>query len=315
MSKASDANLKGIPMKPYDLLREGLIVFAIIAAIIIVLAILLGSPDYPTVTPQEIAKKAPVSYLKLVTDYFSGDSDMQTYGFPYTKNPENSQSFLGLAPQNITGTAIPIDAQKDFVMKPLESIAQVNPEVKKALEQFNSATDGNRAAWIKNYTAALDKAQVDGDSVKLPVGDYGPVPVLMDGMLNLARAGLMTGALNDNSMSPYVLDNTKSILFVQGDVLDNIAGKLDMQGGQWGISHETGNYPGAWWLWAYAFFYQVPAIGNSPNADILVGVIMTGLFLLLLFLPLIPGLNRIPYRLKVYRIIWRDWYKEHKEIK
>jgi hypothetical protein len=311
MSAQSEANLKGIPTKPYDLLREGLIVFAVVAVVIVVLAAFLGSPDYPSVTAKEVAQKQPVAFLQLVTDYFSGNSDMQTYGPPYTNNPENAQTFLGIAPADIFGVTIPIDARKDFVMKPLASVAQLDPAVKAALAQFESAAATQQAAWIKTYTAALDKAQVAGQNVELPAGDYGPVPVLMTGMLDLARAGLLEGAMNSGSTVPYAFDNTKAILFLQGDIEDQIAGKLDMQGGQWGIGHETGNYPGAWWLWPYTFLYQIPAIGNSPNADALVGGIMGLFFLVLIFLPLIPVLNRLPHWLKVYRVIWRDWYKNH----
>lgn len=311
MSARSDANLKGIPTKPYDLLREGLIMLAIVVVVVVVLAAIFGSPDYPSVTAREVAQKQPVAYLKLVTDYLSGGSDMQTYGPPYTKNPENAQRILGIAPANLIGTTIPIDAQKDFVLTPLAGLAQLNPTVKDALGQFQAATDAQRATWVKNYSDALENAQADTTGVRLPAGDYGPVPVLMDGMLAFARAGFMEGALNSGRNVPYAFDNTRAILFLQGDIEDQVAGKLDMQGGQWGIGHETGNYPGAWWLWPYTFLYQIPAIGNADNADALVGGIMGLLFLILLFLPLIPVLNRIPYWVRVYRVIWRDWYRTH----
>ena len=36
---------------------------------------------------------------------------------------------------------------------------------------------------------------------------------------------------------------------------------------------------------------------------------MTVIFLVFLLLPLIPGLNRLPHALKVYRFVWRDWYR------
>ncbi|HUX12993.1 MAG TPA: hypothetical protein VMW87_08175 [Spirochaetia bacterium] len=311
MSAKSEANLKGIPSKPYDLLREGLIVFAFAVVVIVVLAALFGSPDYPSVTAQEVAQKQPVDYLKLVSDYLSGNSDMQTYGPPYTRNPENAQGLFGLAPANILGVTIPIDAQKDFVLKPLEALATISPSVKDALGQFQAAADDQRNAWVKNYTDALDKAEVSGQSVQLAPGDYGPVPVLMNGMLDIARAGFLEGALNSGPNVPYAFDNTKALMFLEGDIQDQVAGKLDMQGGQWGIGHETGNYPGAWWLWPYTFLYQIPAIGNADNADIIVGAIMALFFLVLIFLPLIPVLNRIPYWVKVYRVIWRDWYRDH----
>jgi hypothetical protein len=78
---------------------------------------------------------------------------------------------------------------------------------------------------------------------------------------------------------------------------------------QWGIVHETGGYPGAWWLDAYQVWYEIPANADADNADLLVVTIMTAFFALLL-LPVIPGLNRLPHGLRVYRVIWRDWYRE-----
>lgn len=82
---------------------------------------------------------------------------------------------------------------------------------------------------------------------------------------------------------------------------------------QWGIVHETGNYPGAWWLDAYQVWYEIPAIADADNADLLVVTIMLGVFALLMLLPVIPGLNRLPHGLKIYRVIWRDWYRDHAE--
>lgn len=46
MSKTSDENLRGVPTKPYDLIREGLIVVGFLAVVVVVLAILFR-PDYP----------------------------------------------------------------------------------------------------------------------------------------------------------------------------------------------------------------------------------------------------------------------------
>jgi hypothetical protein len=71
--------------------------------------------------------------------------------------------------------------------------------------------------------------------------------------------------------------------------------------------------PGAWWLDEYQIWYEIPAIADADNADLLVVTIMLGLFALLLLLPVIPGLNRLPHGLKVYRVIWRDWYRDHAE--
>ena len=50
---------------------------------------------------------------------------------------------------------------------------------------------------------------------------------------------------------PFNLDFTRALLFFQEDVDSGVAEKLDMKGEQWGIVHETGEYPGAWWLGLY----------------------------------------------------------------
>jgi hypothetical protein len=74
--------------------------------------------------------------------------------------------------------------------------------------------------------------------------------------------------------------------------------------------NETGGWPGQFWLWLYAFPYQISAIGNSPNADIL-AIAFVGFFtLLLLFLPFIPGLRAIPRKVPLHRLIWKRWCRD-----
>ncbi len=309
MSAKSDAALRGVPTKPYDLLREGLIVLLVVAVAVAALAAAFGSPDYPPVTAREVARTEPVAFLKRVAGYLAGTSGLQSYGPPYTNDRDDAQRVLGLAPANLLGVTIPIDARNDFVLEPLAQLAVVDSAVGRALTAYRAATEAQQTAWAAHYRQALDSARVADGSVQLPAGDYGPVPALMDGMLGMARAGFMEGALDPARSQPYALDNTNALLFLQGDIENRVAGRLDMQGGQWGISHETGNYPGAWWLWPYTFLYQVPAIANSPNVDALVGAIMGGFFALLVLLPVIPGLNRLPEAVPVYRVIWRDWYR------
>ena len=85
---------------------------------------------------------------------------------------------------------------------------------------------------------------------------------------------------------------------------------MGQTGSQWGVMNETGSYPGQPWLWLYTLWYQVGPIGNSDNADIMVFSIMIALTALLALLPFIPGLRSIPRWTRVYRIIWRNHYRE-----
>jgi hypothetical protein len=309
MSRRSDENLRGIPMKPYDLLREGLIVFTLLLVLVFVLAILLGSPDYPTVRSEDVAKRQPSAFLKTSAGILAGNSSLQDYGPPYTPNNANAQRIFGIAPASWFGVANPIDPAQDFVLKPLERAAVLDPDLTQALQDYRIATPDQQLAWANAYLAALDHASVENGQIQTPKGDYGPMEVLMNGMLALGRAGLLEGAIESNARLPFELDFTRSLLFFQDDVDHSVAGTLDMLGGVWGISHETGPYPGAWWLWPYTFFYQISPMSASPNGDLQVAVIITLIFLITLFTPFIPVLNRLPHWLGVYKLIWRDWYR------
>jgi hypothetical protein len=309
MSRRSDQNLQGIPMKPYDLLREGLIVLTVVVILIVVLAVFLGSPDYPPVRAQDVAQRQPLAYLNTSANILAGNSDLQGYGPPYSSDNQNAQEVLGIRPATLLGVTNPIDPPVDFIIKPLQSAAVLNPDVAQALQTYQAASADQQQAWVNAYLDALQKASVVNGQVNLPGGDYGPVAVMMNGMLELGKAGLLEGALTSNDRTPFNLDFTRSLLFFQDDVDHAVAAKLDMLGGLWGISHETGSYPGAWWLWPYTFFYQVPPMSTSPNGDLQVVLIITLVFLITLFTPFIPIINRIPYWLKVYRWVWRDWYQ------
>ena len=313
MSRQSEAYLRGVPMKGYDMVREGLIVLGVVTVVVVLLAAVFGTPDYPTVTAKEVATKQPLLFLGRSLSYFSGQSGLQTYGPPYTKDYHNAQKVFGfISPARWIGVVNPINAQQDLMMKPLERIAVLNPEVAAALATYQHASLDQQQSWIKSYSAALKKATDDNGKVVLAQGDYGPVATLMNGMLKLARAGLLEGALDSSALLPYDLNNTKSILFLEGPIENRVARHLNELGSQWGMTNEMGPYPGAWWLWPYALLYQIPGIANSPNADLIAGLIMAAAFLILVFVPVIPGLNRIPYRIPIYRLIWRDWYRRSK---
>ena len=310
MSRSSDEYLRGVPTKPYDLVREGVIALGIVAALVIVLAIIFKSPDAPTITGESVAKNHPLDFLKTATDFLSGESGLETYGPPYTKDTDNLMKVLGFAPATILGMRLPIDAQKDLVLVPLERVAVLNKDVAAALKVWKAGAEDQQKAWTKAYSDALDKAEEANGEVKVAAGDYGPVPVMMYGMLALGQAGLLEGALTSSDRLPYTLDNTKAMLFFQEGPDSDYANSVDMAGNQWGITHEVGNLPGPWWLWPYAIWYQFPAVAANSNADAIVGSLMVLLFLLLFFAPFIPVLKHLPKWIPIYRIIWRDWYEK-----
>ncbi len=308
MTKRTDAYFRNVPTKPYDLLTEGLVVLLVVVVAVVVLASVFSSPDYPTVRGEDVANRQPLAFVETAANILAGNSSIQDYGPPYTSDTDNAQSLFGIAPANWFGVRDRIDAAQDFILTPLARAAVLNADVATALDAYQAASADQQQAWLTAYLSALDDATVADGQVQVAPGDYGPAPALMNGMLDLGRAGLLEGALESNSKLPYALDSTRSLLFFQDDVYASVAEKLNLLGDQWGIGNETGRYPGAWWLWPYSFFYQIEPMSSSGDADLEVGAIMVGVFLILLLMPFIPIVSWLPRRLLVHRVIWRDWY-------
>ncbi len=315
MSNSSDKYLKDIPMVPYDLLKEGAVMFGIVAIVIIILASIFSSPQYPPVTSQQMGYAQPLATMQMTASVLIGQCETQTYGPPYNKNGK-PQEIFGIAPANWFGVSIPIDVKEAFVLKPLSAVAIMNEEIRLALDTYNKASTEQQMEWGNNYNKMISKAKYEkGEIINLKDGNFGPVPVMVNGILMLSKSGLLESAQNMTPWSPFVFNFTNSLLFIQNSGLNTVATTLDMQGTNMGISHETGPWPGAWWLWLYSSLYQIPPMLTSNNGDIQVGSIMLIVFLILLFLPFIPIINKIPYWIPLYKIFWRDWYKDQRNNK
>lgn len=310
MSLRSEATLRDIPTKPYDLLLEGLVIAGLVFGLVVVLAAAFGSPDYPTVRAADVARDQPLALVSTAASMLAGTSDLSGYGPPYTHDPAGAQRVFGVAPANAFGATDPVQPARDLVLAPLMRAAQLDPSLSRPLARYRQAGAPQQRTWARAYLAGLAHATVtSAGRIRLPAGVYGPVPALMEGMLRLARSGLLAGALEAGQQQPYALNLSRALLFFQGPVDHAVAGSLNMLGGTWGISHETGPYPGAWWLWPYTFLYQVPPMATSPNGDLqVVLIVLVVLVLLPLFAPFIPPLNRFPRWIPVYRLIWRSWY-------
>ena len=309
MSPRQRAYYHGICLAPYDLVKEGLIGLLVVGVLVVGLSVVLSSPDEPPLTVQHVAATAPLLFVQTALGELNGTDSINSYGPPYNSG-SGSVQFLGpVSLQRLAGVHIPIDTTQDMVLGPLHRVAYMEPVVAAALRTFDGATSARQAAWEAAYGVALTKARVQGTSVRLPAGAYGPVAPLLAGLLDLGRSGLLEPAV-DNSPRIYSTDNTRSILFLQSAALPAAAASFHLIGSQWGMMNETGNYPGQAWLWLYTLGYQVPAYASSPNADALVMATTVVLTLALVLLPWIPGLNRLPRLLGVYRLIWRDYYRD-----
>ncbi len=293
---------------PYDIIKEGTIAIVVVGILVVLLAVVFGSPDEPAITIKKWSNAAPIDFATTALSELNGTSISASYGAPYNHNGPGQQ--LGpLALARWVGVRIPINSADDFVIDPLQSQPN-NPALKSSLTAWETASASTRTTWVANYTKVAGHMTFTNGNVVVPAANAGPVPVMINDLTHMARTGALdTALLSGNGF--YTTDYTKPLLFIaDGSYLGNLAQKQHMLGNQWGMMNETGSYPGQPWLWLYTFWYQVPPMNSSSNGDIEVFAIMILLTLVLFFLPLIPGLRAIPRKVRLYRVIWREHYRD-----
>jgi hypothetical protein len=294
--------------RPYDLVKEFVIALVAVALLTVGLAAVFGAPDDKPVTLQSWAKADPSDFLATALTELNGTSPTAGYGPPYNTASDGQKiGPVGLA--KAVGVTHPIDTANDFVLAPLTNAPQT-ADVSAALTQYKNATTDQQAAYLKQYSDAETAAK--GDPTQIPPGTAGPVQVLLDQLLTQAQSGSLDGQLLAQGAF-YQNDYTKPLLFLNdGTYMAGMANNKHLSGNQWGMMNETGNYPGQAWLWLYTFWYQVSPFDHTANADALIWSLMALLTLVFVFVPFIPGLRSIPRYVPVYRLIWRDHYRQER---
>jgi hypothetical protein len=303
--KADAAEWRG-PTRRYDILKEATIATAISLALVLALAAILSSPNQPPVSIQSWAQVAPDDFLATAAAELGGASTTANYGPPYNTGTGSVQR-IGISRQTVGVVRIPIDPAETFVLGPLTKASATSPTLHAALAAYGAASAKTQGAWDQAYSDAVTHVTFAGAAPIVPSGNYGPVATLLASELALARSGGIDTALI-SSQSFYGTNFTKPLLFLaDGQYYAAEAKAQHLTGTQWGVTNETGNYPGQPWLWLYQLWYQLPGFKTSTNVD-LIAIYLTGAAtLLLLAVPFVPGLRNIPELVPLHRLVWRKW--------
>ncbi len=294
------------PTRPYDLVKEGVIAFVVVAILALGLAAVFSSPDESAITLKGWATVTPNDVVATAVSELAGTSASATYGPPYNSAPEG-QALGPLRPQKWAGVRIPIDSANVLVIVPLTTVKD-DPALTAALHTWNTAPAEQRIAWATAYGDALAAAP-GGDPAQVAVGTYGPVPELGSAFLTLAQSGGLETILSGTF---YGGDTTRAMLLLgDGTYLESLAVARSLGGDQWGMINEAGNYPGQPWLAPVSFWYQIEPFKSSENADVQIFALVGVLGLMLILLPFIPGLRAIPEKIPVYKLVWRDYYRNN----
>jgi len=297
--------------RPYDIAKELTVCFIAVTILVVLLAVAFGSPDDKAISIKGWSNSSQVDFAQTAITELDGTSASAQYGPPYNTNSGSTQKIGPISLEKIAGVHHAVNPPYDFVLYPLSTQTGV-PALKAALATFNAASPKQQAAWEAAYETAVAKATVTpSGTLVVPAGNYGPVGVMIAGLTNMARSGALDAAMLNHAPF-YTSDYTRSLLFLaDGGYLAAQGDAHHLTGGQWGMMNETGSFPGQPWLWLYTFWYQIPPFTTSwaANADAMVMVLMVLLTLGLALVPFIPGLRSIPRWTRVYKIIWRDYYK------
>jgi hypothetical protein len=291
----------------YDLVKEFVLALGGVTVVTLILAGLFSSPDEKSVTIASWANADSSDFVTTALAELDGSSGTAGYGPPYnTATSGQKLGPFGLASD--AGVTHPIDAAQAFVLKPLETVPQ-SPSVQSAVSGYVAASGTQQSAWTSAYSTALTAA---GDPAKVKPGAYGPVPTLLNQLLDQARSGSLDSQLM-SEQGFYNTDYTLPLLFLaDGSYMAADARSQHLAGNQWGMMNEQGNYPGQTWLAPYTFWYQIKPYDSSPNGDAMVWGTMGVLGAVFVLLPFIPGLRSMPRLLPVYRLIWRRHYERQK---
>jgi len=331
------------PERPFDLVAEGTIAVIFVALLVILASSLWASPNggltYPG-GPKSPAGQAfsakywdtndPSDLAQTAVQELAGGTTTAGYGPPFNQTTGASQEALGIRPAEIAkaifGLTLPINTANDFVLAPVSQLAAPsNPAVAAAVSRYKAAggdlapgapddqvASSQQMTWLNNYAKALsaNSAKVTPTSITVKAGNYGPVPVIIAAELAIADNGSLDGYFQGSQQQLSTNTYMGTMFFGDGTLWYTIAQAQGVAGSQWGVMNELWNFPGQVWLWLYAGMYQIPALAsNNPNLDLDVGLLMILLgFLLPLFAPWIPVINRIPRWIPLYKIIYRKYY-------
>jgi hypothetical protein len=293
---------------PYDIVKEFTAAFLVVLLFVLGLSIVLSSPDVAPVTIKSWSRHAPLDFAQTAVTELAGTSATATYGPPYNNTPGVSQSIGPLSLESLMGVHHPINTARDDVINPLKTLP-ADPSLTAAIKRYTSAPVKSQRRWTDAYGTALAHARFSGGKLLTTPGNFGPVAEMIGSLTTMARSGALDGALV-SSRQFYGTDYTKPLLFLaDGTYMANLAAAQHLQGTQWGMMNETGNFPGQSWLWLYTLWYQIPPFTTSTNADALVWAIMVVLTALLALVPFLPGVRAIPRKTRIYRLIWRRYYR------
>ncbi len=270
------------------------VIAAAVFALIVLLAAVLGSPDWPRDQISTVASQDPGGAVLAFTQELDG-----------TASSWGNTSEVGQAPDQL------------FVIGPVRAFAPLlGSAAAAAVTRYEDATPAQRRSWSSAYGAALMTITpaTTGDMGAMATtpspdyrrlgslaGAFGPVPALTQASLRLAQGGYLDMYLV--GQMPGHSEHLATIWLYDEPQMLNTAISQGLTDDQWGMVKERGFPVGPWYLILPAVVHVVLPGGETGLGFTLWNVALALAFLL--GVPLLPGLRSLPQRLRLHRLIYR----------
>lgn len=251
----------------------------VLIGLILLLAAIFPSPFLKPESATSIAQADPKLVAQTLVKEFDHSSDTATY--LDTINPYK------------------FDTRSIYVEQPYAELLALEHQPNLLLS-YGAETQDAQAAQLKQAQDYFDNRYPS----KPDPGN--PLETVFSALTDMAAAGFYEPSLiaagSSGDQTTYVIR-----FLADSGVLDDRAQALGITTDQYGmLREEKGRIPpGAWWLAPIGLLNHT-VLAHDDNGDRDGAIILGSSLLLLIAFPFIPGLNKLPDKLKVYKLIWRS---------
>ncbi|MGC8622427.1 MAG: cytochrome b N-terminal domain-containing protein [Candidatus Micrarchaeia archaeon] len=250
-----------------------------VLAVVLIFAIVLRSPYIAPLTIQQVASNSPDSIAMTLIQEFNQSSGTATYLDtidPYTFN-----------------TAV------SYVSMPYSYYVNITHSF-----NYEGVLLGANSSERNAYLASAYSYFEENGSIQKGINSSNPAIALFSELTYMAQTGLYQSVLQSEVQNP--LNETYTIRFLYDTgALSNYAAKYGLRTSQWGMIKAGGKWwqIGSYWVAPYNWL-EIITSGLPFWNDLENGITAMAVFMILLFLPFIPGLSKLPDKLKLYKLFW-----------
>lgn len=251
----------------------------VLIGLVLALAVIFPSPFLKPETAKSIAQADPKLVAQTLVKEFDHTSGTATY--LDTIDPYK------------------FDTRAIYVQQPYAKLAAITHQPN-LLQSYGVEAPALQDAQLKQAQDYFD------NSYPSKPDSSNPLEAAISSLTDMTAAGFYETSLS--AASPAGDQTTYTVRFLADTgVLNDRAQSLNITTQQYGmLREESGRVPpGAWWLAPIGLLNHT-VLAHDENGDRDGAIILGSALLLLIAFPFIPGLNKLPDKLRVYKLIWHS---------